>query len=715
MGGLAIREYLQRIENNIRKWWIDPTNQFGHKVARVVTIGTPHLGSNAACDPTKKRITTKSGIADFNGTSEAIRDLTYEFDSFTNCDIPERLGIYLFGGNEECISGFFKFNNADINCNGKENDNITGINKENSYNPLMPLPKDILYTWIISDVNKGENPTCINALALFCSGFCQDENEPPGDGAVLLEKQYLHENKTITPIGSSYTILTHTDHTEEGKDFEAIIKGLDEPDSFTLAYEIKDRQGVIGLITGMNKNDFTDVDVFKIKNCSELLVVNLDCDINSGVVGVEIYDENANILASDFKIMSSYIYKLSSPVQNTGYSFIIVFGNINNNDSFRYPYSLFVHFDHIYRDITAQFSTDTRFGQTPFTVQFIDESISQDTNITQWLWDFGDGMTSNEANPVHVYSKGGVFTVTLKVKDDYNNIDIIKEQNYIVVSNTNSNMNIVELEYFFDEEPGLGNGKLIPVSPDNNITAQTLIDIAGLSQGFHRLYVRAKDETGTWGIAQSKPFLIQAPNNEGSELNKIVSLEYFFDKDPNIGEGKILSVSTAENVTFQSAINVSDLTQGFHRLYVRAQDDSGTWGIAQSRPFLIQKLINDEKNEIISIEYFIDKDPGIGKGQPFEIINPDRVVIIDDIINIDNLLPGIHRIYVRAKDNNGQWGISQCNEFLVEIDYSMDLLKKIIYSLKIISGIQIEEKIQNYPEIIDIRYTIQLLKEYVNK
>lgn len=31
----------------------------------------------------------------------------------------------------------------------------------------------------------------------------------------------------------------------------------------------------------------------------------------------------------------------------------------------------------------------------------------------QWQWDFGDGQTSTERNPVHIYEEGGVYTITL--------------------------------------------------------------------------------------------------------------------------------------------------------------------------------------------------------------------------------------------------------------------------------------------------------------
>jgi hypothetical protein len=37
--------------------------------------------------------------------------------------------------------------------------------------------------------------------------------------------------------------------------------------------------------------------------------------------------------------------------------------------------------------------------------------------VVTWNWDFGDGKTSTEMNPVHVYTDGGYFKVTLTGKD----------------------------------------------------------------------------------------------------------------------------------------------------------------------------------------------------------------------------------------------------------------------------------------------------------
>ncbi|AWZ47990.1 hypothetical protein C3495_03800 [Clostridiaceae bacterium 14S0207] len=47
-----------------------------------------------------------------------------------------------------------------------------------------------------------------------------------------------------------------------------------------------------------------------------------------------------------------------------------------------------------------------------------DESTDADGNIVSYLWDFGDGKTSNEVNPNHKYSKEGCYDVKLKVTDD---------------------------------------------------------------------------------------------------------------------------------------------------------------------------------------------------------------------------------------------------------------------------------------------------------
>jgi PKD repeat protein len=51
-------------------------------------------------------------------------------------------------------------------------------------------------------------------------------------------------------------------------------------------------------------------------------------------------------------------------------------------------------------------------------VQFIDMSPDPERKVTSWLWNFGDGSSSNLKNPFHEYEKAGVYTVNLTVSDD---------------------------------------------------------------------------------------------------------------------------------------------------------------------------------------------------------------------------------------------------------------------------------------------------------
>jgi PKD repeat protein len=65
----------------------------------------------------------------------------------------------------------------------------------------------------------------------------------------------------------------------------------------------------------------------------------------------------------------------------------------------------------------AEFRVDTGFvdsGCVPMTVKFRDIS---DGPRDQWLWSFGDGNTSTDTNPSHVYDSAGTYTVTLKISD----------------------------------------------------------------------------------------------------------------------------------------------------------------------------------------------------------------------------------------------------------------------------------------------------------
>jgi len=64
----------------------------------------------------------------------------------------------------------------------------------------------------------------------------------------------------------------------------------------------------------------------------------------------------------------------------------------------------------------ADFSATPLSGVAPLTVTFTNQSLGY-VNETTFAWDFGDGATSAEENPVHNYTVGGVYDINLTVTD----------------------------------------------------------------------------------------------------------------------------------------------------------------------------------------------------------------------------------------------------------------------------------------------------------
>jgi|GEM_PF-3133203 PKD repeat protein len=62
----------------------------------------------------------------------------------------------------------------------------------------------------------------------------------------------------------------------------------------------------------------------------------------------------------------------------------------------------------------ASFVTDRSSGGAPLRIQFTDVSSNQPSS---WAWDFGDGNSSEEQHPVHIYETTGDYTARLTVRN----------------------------------------------------------------------------------------------------------------------------------------------------------------------------------------------------------------------------------------------------------------------------------------------------------
>jgi len=52
----------------------------------------------------------------------------------------------------------------------------------------------------------------------------------------------------------------------------------------------------------------------------------------------------------------------------------------------------------------------------PMNVHFYDQSVGN--NISYWHWEFGDGLSSNDRNPAHLYAQSGIYYVCLTIRSN---------------------------------------------------------------------------------------------------------------------------------------------------------------------------------------------------------------------------------------------------------------------------------------------------------
>jgi NADH:ubiquinone oxidoreductase subunit B-like Fe-S oxidoreductase len=220
--------------------------------------------------------------------------------------------------------------------------------------------------------------------------------------------------------------------------------------------------------------------------------------------------------------------------------------------------------------------------------------------------------------------------------------------------------NITQAEYFWDTDPGFGNGTNIPIaSPAPVLNNQNIsINIQTLTEGFHNLYLRSKDANDSWSVT-NKVSLVKL-NTANLPNPNIVYAEYFWDTDPGFGSGTAISITPGTSINnLTIPINITSLANGFHNLFIRSKDLNGNWSITNSVSMVkINSTITANPN-IIKCEYILDDmDPGFGNGIniPF---TPGQVITNQALnINIQPLIFGPHSVTIRSMDANGVWSIS---------------------------------------------------------
>jgi hypothetical protein len=211
---------------------------------------------------------------------------------------------------------------------------------------------------------------------------------------------------------------------------------------------------------------------------------------------------------------------------------------------------------------------------------------------------------------------------------------------------------IIGAEYFFNADPGPGNGTPISITQDDTLSFTAAIPTASLAMGFHRLNIRVKNQTGTWGLFASRVIMINATPVASTIIS---AAEFYIDVDPGVGNGISIPFGPADDTLSFAAVIPENLNPGFHTLVIRVRSQNGIWGNLSSRPFYINAA-PVSMPIITQAEFFWTHDPGAGVGTAM-VINPadDTLAIMPSVAVPDSFSIGQYFLAQRVRDAAGHW------------------------------------------------------------
>ncbi len=221
-------------------------------------------------------------------------------------------------------------------------------------------------------------------------------------------------------------------------------------------------------------------------------------------------------------------------------------------------------------------------------------------------------------------------------------------------------LTITEAEYFFNTDPGPGNGTDIPITPGESVNITGLnVPTNLLTAGRENyLFLRYKSDEGQWGNTERRAFFIHIPDPNTFAGRDVTHAEYWFDDlAPTL-----VDISDDPLVSYAALIPTSGLsTNSAHKFSVRYLGTNGYVSNTESRYFFIHAPISNlwYGRDITHVEYQFDNLPPTlyDIGNNFEI---DFYALLP----VGGLTPNQnHKFTVRYLDEDGRWSNPEARYF----------------------------------------------------
>jgi len=273
---------------------------------------------------------------------------------------------------------------------------------------------------------------------------------------------------------------------------------------------------------------------------------------------------------------------------------------------------------------TADFTWTPEHPSTADLIHFTDTSSNQ-SNIEERVWYFGDGYGSTDKNPFHQYARPGTYNVKLVVKWNFSGSIIYGEATHTIqvanqppVADAGPNQVVNETKVTFD-----GSGSY---DPDGNITSYKW-DFGDNTTGEGKVVHHTYSEDGTYTVTLN----VTDDFGASDEDTCVVTVDTHLPKTKlNItaDEGKNGWYVSNVTVRMKATDNLSGVKETYYRI------DKGNW-TKYSKAF----IISDEGEHLL--EYYSVDNAGNKEAVKNTTIKIDKTKP-----SVDILMPEEKRLYI---------------------------------------------------------------------
>ena len=282
----------------------------------------------------------------------------------------------------------------------------------------------------------------------------------------------------------------------------------------------------------------------------------------------------------------------------------------------------------------------------------------------------------------------GNHTIGIRIKGQDGNWSATYRKVFKVIENINTNIpvKVTQAEYFWDNDPGEGNGNIMLAFDGNfNQALEAVFQNNAIlpSNGNHTIGIRVKAQDGNWSAAYKKVFKL-IENFDTNIPVKVTQAEYFWDNDPGEGNANIMLAfdgnfnQALETVLQSNAVLPSN---GNHVIGIRVKTSNNNWSPVFRKAFRLSD--NNNSNNLVKItqaEYYWDNDPGQDNGNPMLAFDGNFNQALETIVqsNANLTQEGNHILAVRVKSSDGNWSPVFKKVFKISFDTNTNATGKIL-------------------------------------